>query len=114
MLDIVEEENLVANSARVGRYMLCRFRKMQQQCKYLGEARGQGLAMGLELVKDKKTREPAAEVTVEVINRAAAQGLLVGRVGIYGNVIRVAPPLVISKAEAEKSCDIMAKVLKSL
>jgi len=114
VLDIFEEENLVANSARVGRYMLGRFRKMQKQSKCLGEARGMGLVMGLEFVKDKRTREPAPEVTVEVINRAAAKGLLIGRVGIHGNVIRVAPPLVITKAEAEKSCDIMAKVLKGL
>ena len=94
--------------------MLGRFRKMQKACRYLGDARGMGLVMGLEFVKDKRTKEPAPEITVEVINRAVASGLLVGRVGFHGNVIRVAPPLVISRSEAERSCDIMEKVLKSL
>jgi 4-aminobutyrate aminotransferase / (S)-3-amino-2-methylpropionate transaminase / 5-aminovalerate transaminase len=114
VLDIFKEEKLEDNAAKIGRYMLGRFKKMQKDCRTLGDVRGQGLVMGLEFVKDKKTKEPAADITVEVINRCVANGLLVGRVGFYGNVIRVAPPLVITRAEAEKSCDIMAKVLKSL
>lgn len=114
VLDIFKEEKLERNAAKIGRYMLGRFKKMERECRYLGEARGMGLVMGLEFVRDKRTREPAPDITVEVINRAVAAGLLVGRVGIYGSVIRVAPPLVITRAEAERSCDIMQKVLKSL
>ena len=114
VLDIFKDEKLEDNAARVGRYMLGRLRKMQRACRYLGDARGMGLVMGLEFVKDKRTKEPAPDLTVEVINRAVAAGLLVGRVGFHGNVIRVAPPLVISRSEAERSCDIMEKVLKSL
>lgn len=114
VLDIFKEEKLEENSATIGRYMLGRFRKMQKACRTLGDVRGQGLVMGLEFVKDKRTKEPAADITVEVINRCVAGGLLVGRVGFYGNVIRVAPPLVITRTEAAKSCDIMEKVLKSL
>jgi 4-aminobutyrate aminotransferase len=114
VLDIFKEEKLEDNAARIGRTMLGRFRKMQRTCRLLGDVRGQGLVMGLEFVKDAKTKEPAPDVTVEVINRCVANGLLIGRVGFYGNVIRVAPPLVITRDEAEKSCDIMEKVLKGL
>lgn len=114
VLDIFAEEKLEQNAERIGRHMLKRFARMQKECRYLGDARGLGLVMGLEFVKDKRTREPAPEMTVEVINRCVAAGLLVGRVGIHGNVIRVAPPLVITRDEADRSCDIMAKVLKSL
>jgi len=114
VLDIFKEERLERNSARVGKYMLGRFKKMERQCRYLGDARGMGLVMGLEFVADKATKEPSAAITVEVINRCAARGLLVGRVGWFGSVIRVAPPLVIAMDEAEKSCDIMEKVLRSL
>ncbi len=114
VLDIFEEEKLADNAAEIGRYMMGRFRKMQRGCRYLGDVRGIGLVLGLELVKDKKTREPAPELTMEIIRRAVARGLLIGRVGLYGNVIRVAPPLVISRDEAERSCDIMEKVLKEL
>ena len=114
VLDIFEEEKLHENSARVGRYMLRRFKKIQRRCRHLGDARGMGLVMGLEFVADKKTKEPSAKVTVEVIRRCAARGLLVGRVGWFGSVIRVAPPLVITMEQAEKSCDIMEQVLNSL
>jgi 4-aminobutyrate aminotransferase-like enzyme len=87
---------------------------MQEQSPYVGEVRGQGLVMGVELVKDKKTKEPAPDLTRRLIDLAAENGLLIGSVGIFGNVIRVAPPLVISTAEAQESLDIFAKALSLL
>ncbi len=114
VLDIFKEEKLEDNSAEIGEYMLGRFQKMQRKSRYLGDVRGMGLVMGLEFVKDKKSKEPDAELTVEIINRCVANGLLVGRVGFYGNVIRVAPPLVITRDQAAQSCDIMEKVLAEL
>ena len=73
--------------------------------------RGRGLVMGLEFVEDKQSRTPAAELTGEVMLRAAELGLLLGRVGLHGNVIRIAPPLVIDEAEADAGIDIIDKVL---
>ena len=67
--------------------------------------------MGLEFVKDKKSKEPAPELIKKIIDGCAENGLLVGSVGMFGNVIRVAPPLVITKAEADESLAIMEKVL---
>ena len=87
---------------------------MQEKCPCLGDVRGRGLVMGLEFVKDKKTKEPAPELIHPIIDRCAENGLLVGSVGIHGNVIRVAPPLVMTEAQAHESCDIMEKVLLSL
>ena len=63
---------------------------------------------------DKRTKEPAPDITRRVIDTAAQHGVLVGSVGIFGNVIRVAPPLVMSEAEAHESLDIMEGVLTSL
>ncbi|GAG18145.1 unnamed protein product, partial [marine sediment metagenome] len=65
-------------------------------------------------VKDKKTKEPAPDQTRQLINRCAENGLLIGAVGIFGNVIRVAPPLTINEAEAHESLDIMEKSLLEL
>jgi 4-aminobutyrate aminotransferase/(S)-3-amino-2-methylpropionate transaminase len=73
-----------------------------------------GLVMGMEFVKDKRTREPAPELIRPVIEGCANKGLLVGSVGVHGNVIRVAPPLTITRREAEESLAIMAGVLKGL
>ena len=70
--------------------------------------------LSLEFVKDKKTKEPAPELIRPVIEGCANNGLLVGSVGMFGNVIRVAPPLVISRAEIDESVAILDKVLSGL
>ncbi len=114
VLEIMVRENLCENARKMGAVIMERLRQTQEKSKHLGDVRGRGLVMGLEIVKDKKTKEPAPDLIRPIIDRAAAHGLLVGSVGIYGNVIRVAPPLVISEAEAHESCDIMEGVLLSL
>ena len=73
-----------------------------------------GLVMGMEFVKDKQTKEPAPEFIRTVIDRCAERGLLVGSVGMYGNVISVAPPLVITQQQADESLAVMESVLLSL
>jgi len=114
VLDIFEKEKLVENSAKLGAYMKRRLRKMAESCKYLGDVRGMGMLMGLEFVKDKKTKEPAPMLIRPLIEDCANHGLLVGSVGMYGNVIRVGPPLVMTRAEADESLAIMEGALKRL
>jgi len=114
VLEILERENLCENARKMGAVFLDRLRQTQEKSKHLGDVRGRGLVMGLEFVKDKKSKTPAPELIRPIIDRCAAAGLLVGSVGIYGNVIRVAPPLVITEAQVHESCDIMEKVLLGL
>ena len=85
---------------------------MQDKCTYLGDVRGRGLIMGLDIVRDKKTKERDPETTCKIINACCEEGLIVGAVS--GNVIRIAPPLVISREEADESLDIIERVLMSL
>ncbi|MCD6365202.1 MAG: aspartate aminotransferase family protein, partial [Planctomycetes bacterium] len=114
ILGVMDEENLVENSRKMGKIMKARLLEIQEKSRYLGDVRGRGLVMGLELVKDKKSKEPDSELTKKLIYRCAENGLLIGSVGIFGNVIRVAPPLVINEAQAHESLDIMEKSLLSL
>ena len=114
VVDIMKRENLVENARRMGKLMMSRLLEIKEQSPYVGDVRGMGLVMGVELVKDKATREPAPDLTRKLIDRAAEYGLLIGSVGTFGNVIRVAPPLVINEAEAHESLDIFAKALSSL
>jgi 4-aminobutyrate aminotransferase-like enzyme len=114
VLEIMKEEQLVRNSARMGAYMKRRLQAMARKCKYLGDVRGMGLVMGMEFVKDKRTRAPAPELIKPLIVACANNGLLVGSVGVYGNVIRIAPPLVITKEEADESLGIMERVIGEL
>lgn len=114
VLDIFEREPLVENAAKIGAHMKQRLQEMAATSPYLGDVRGMGLVMGLEFVKDKATKEPAPELIRPLIVDCANHGLLIGSVGMYGNVIRVAPPLVITRAEANESLAIMAGALSRL
>lgn len=114
VIDIMRREKLVDNALRIGRVMKARLEQMKQHSPHAGDVRGQGLVMGVELVRDKASKEPAPDLTRKLIDVAAQHGLLIGSVGIFGNVIRVAPPLVISEAEAHESLDIFEKALSQL
>jgi len=114
ILEIMDEERLADNALRMGTIMKARLVEMAERSRLLGDVRGRGLVIGMELVKDKRTKEPAPEFARELIHRCAENGLLVGSVGIFGNVIRVAPPLVIDEAEVHESLDIMEKSLLDL
>ena len=70
--------------------------------------------MGIEFVNDKKSKEPSPEKTVEFINRCAEKGVIFGRVGWYGNVIRVAPPLVIKEDEANEALEVIQSVIEDM
>ena len=114
VLEIFEKENLVEHSAQMGEYIKKGLRQIADNSKYVGDVRGRGLVMGIELVKDKLTKDPAPEVIRPLIDKCAESGLLVGAVGMYGNVVRVAPPLVITKQQADESLAVMERVLLSL
>ena len=114
ILEVMDEQKLCENSLKMGKIIKTRLEEIRQKSRYLGDVRGRGLVMGLELVKDKKTKEPAPDLTRELIIRCAQNGLLIGAVGIFGNVIRVAPPLTINESEAHESLDIMSESLLAL
>ncbi len=112
ILDIFEEECLVENALNIGAHLKQRLLDMKKICPYLGDVRGRGMVMGLDIVHDRKTKERYPEMTRTIITRCCENGLIIGAVS--GNVIRVAPPLVMTLAEADESLDIMEKVLKGL
>lgn len=114
VLEIMEKEKLSENSAKMGRYLKRKLQAVAKKCKYLGDVRGMGLVMGLEFVKDKRTKEPFPEMIKPLMTACANNGLLIGSVGMHGNVVRVAPPLVITKEEIDESVAILNKTLRGL
>ena len=114
VLDIYEREPLVENSAKLGAYLKQRLQQFSRKCPYLGDVRGMGMVMGLEFVKDKKSKTPAPELIKPLIVDCANHGLLIGSVGVHGNVIRVAPPLVMTRAQADESLEIIEGALARL
>jgi len=110
-IEVIEEEKLLENCDVVGRYFRGKLEELQQKYPLIGDVRGMGLMQGLELVKDRQTKEPAAEATVQLMERARENGLLIGKGGLYGNVIRMSPMLNISKADVDEAVRMLDKSL---
>ena len=110
-IELIEEEKLLENCDVVGRYFRGKLEELQQKYPLIGDVRGMGLMQGLELVKDRQTKEPAAEATVQLMERARENGLLIGKGGLYGNVIRMSPMLNISKADVDEAVRLLDKSL---
>jgi 4-aminobutyrate aminotransferase-like enzyme len=102
-IDLIEEERLMDNAQEVGNYFHEGLEALKEKHTLIGDVRGMGLMQGIELVKDRQTKEPATEATSLVMERARVNGLLVGGGGLHGNVIRMSPPLNISKADVDQA-----------
>jgi 4-aminobutyrate aminotransferase len=106
---VIEQENLLENSKNMGGYFRARLESLQEKYPLIGEVRGMGLMQGLELVTDRKTKEPAPAATNELLERTRDNGLLVGKGGLYGNVIRLSPMLNISAADIDEAIRLLDK-----
>jgi 4-aminobutyrate aminotransferase len=113
-IDFIEEENLLENAETVGSYFRAKLEELQAKHPLIGEVRGMGLMQALELVKDRKTKEPAPDATVQVMERARDNGLLIGKGGLLGNVLRLSPMLNISKADVDEGVRLLDKSFTEL
>lgn len=114
VIELIEEENLKENTYVVGGYFRERLEELQAKYLLIGDVRGMGMMQGLELVKDRKTKEPAPAETNQLLDRARDNGLLIGKGGLYGNVIRMAPPMNISKADVDDGIRMLDKALSEI
>ncbi|MFM1769359.1 MAG: hypothetical protein RJA22_1888 [Verrucomicrobiota bacterium] len=101
VLEVIEREQLQANALRVGSYLKAGLQRLADKHALIGEVRGLGLMLGVELVKDRRTREPAREECLAVFEKARELGLLVGKGGFHGNTLRIKPPLCFTQADAD-------------
>lgn len=101
VLEVIEKENLQANAHIIGSRILDGLKKLQKKHPIIGEVRGKGLMLGIEMVKDRKTKEPATAECAQVLETARDLGLLLGKGGLRGQVIRFAPPMCLTEADAD-------------
>lgn len=101
VLEVIERENLQQNSLQMGRRVLAGLEKLKAKYKIIGDVRGKGLMLGIELVKDRSTKEPAKAECAQIMENCREMGLLVGKGGLSGSVIRFAPPMCITEADAD-------------
>ena len=112
-INFMEKENLSARAAESGSYVMSRLRELQKKNPLIGEVRGLGLMIGVELVKDEKLTPAAAEA--EAIRDACLRrGMLIGVGGTYGNVVRFQPPLVITRQQLDQALGIFAEALQEV
>jgi 4-aminobutyrate aminotransferase-like enzyme/Ser/Thr protein kinase RdoA (MazF antagonist) len=101
VLDVLEEECLQENALRVGSYLMARLKSLKEKHGLVGDVRGSGLFLGLDLVLNRETREPAPQQASYIVNLLRERGILTGTDGPYHNVIKLRPPLIFSQADAD-------------
>lgn len=114
VLDVLEQEKLALNAEEVGEALLAKLGKLASRSPWIGDVRGKGLMIGVELVKDKKTQEPAPEAALKMLDLCKDAGLLIGKGGMANNVLRIKPPLCINKKDADFMVDVLEDSLKKL
>jgi 4-aminobutyrate aminotransferase-like enzyme len=102
VLDLIDEENLMANAAETGAYLRGKLEELQTKYAVIGDVRGMGLMQAIELVEDRQTKAPAARATAELMEAARRNGLLLGKGGMYGNCVRISPPLNVGKSDVDE------------
>ena len=107
VLDIIEEDGLQENARVVGGRLKAGLEELMTRHRLIGDVRGKGLMLGVELVRDRETKEPATQETLSIWETARELGLLIGKGGIDGNVLRIKPPLCVSAADVDFAVEVL-------
>jgi 4-aminobutyrate aminotransferase-like enzyme len=113
-LEIIKEEKLVENARAMGELLKDGLLQLQLKHSFIGDVRGRGLMLGIELVKDTITKVPATEETIQLMDMCKDKGLLLGKGGRFGNVFRIAPPLTINRDQVNFMLETIDQCLSDL
>ena len=103
------DHDLQTNAKKVGEHLMGGLRELQQRFPFIGDVRGKGLMIGIELVQPGTDKKPNLEATAGMMEETRERGLLIGKGGIYGSVVRIAPPMTVTLEEADEALAIMAE-----
>jgi alanine-glyoxylate transaminase/(R)-3-amino-2-methylpropionate-pyruvate transaminase len=112
VLDVIDEEGIQENARVVGARLKNGLLRLQRSHRLIGDVRGLGLMLGVELVRDRATKEPAKSEAIDVLEAAREAGLLVGKGGIDGNTLRIKPPMCITAADVDFAIDVLDVILR--
>jgi alanine-glyoxylate transaminase/(R)-3-amino-2-methylpropionate-pyruvate transaminase len=107
VLEVIDEERLQENAHVTGGRLKAGLQELTTRHPLIGDVRGMGLMLGVELVRDRATKEPAREETLAVMEHARELGLLIGKGGLYGNVLRIKPPMCITAEDVDFAIDVL-------
>jgi 4-aminobutyrate aminotransferase len=111
VIDFIEEQNLMANCTETGAYLRGKLDELKEKHDVIGEVRGMGLMQAIELVEDRQTKVPATAQTAMVMEAARENGLLIGKGGMFGNVLRVTPPMNVGRTDVDQFIEVLDKSL---
>jgi len=112
VISVIKEEKLLDNATKQGAYIMKRLGEFREQCDIVGDVRGKGLMIGMEIVEDKESKKPAPKKVTEIMMRSWKRGINVITCG--ASTIRVAPPLIITKELVDSALDIIEDVTKEV
>jgi 4-aminobutyrate aminotransferase len=110
-LQVIEEDDLKTNATLIGAYLRTKLEELKEKHPLVGDVRGLGLMQALELVTDRQTKEPAPKAVLAVMEEARRRGVLVGKGGLYANVLRISPPLIATTEHIDELVDALDHAL---
>jgi len=113
VIDVIERDGLKENAAVVGGHLRQGLEGLREKHAAIGDVRGMGLMQAIELVSSRDTKEPATKATSDFMEAARDEGLIVGKGGLYGNVIRISPPLNTDKGDVDEAIAMMDRALEA-
>ncbi len=113
-IDYILENRLWENAEKMGNLLMKRLKEMESKYNIIGDVRGKGLMIGVEIVRDRKTKEPATDLCKKIRELCATSGLIVGIGGFWTNVIRIQPPLTIKQEHVDKALEIFERAIKDI
>jgi 4-aminobutyrate aminotransferase-like enzyme len=111
VLDVIEDEALQENARVIGGELMSMLGELQSKHEIIGDVRGAGLFNGVELVRDRSTLEPATEETARAVDALKERGILTGTEGPHHNVIKIRPPICVSRSDAARIAETLDAVL---
>ena len=113
-LEVIDEQGIQQNALEVGTHLKNRLIELQDKQPLIGEVRGMGLMLGVELVTDRKTKQPASTQAADAMELCKERGLIIGKGGLKGNTLRIKPPMCITKDDADFLVDCLDEVLEEI
>ncbi|HAK06896.1 MAG TPA: aspartate aminotransferase family protein [Spartobacteria bacterium] len=114
VLEVIEREKLQQNALKIGNKLLVGLNKLKEKHNLIGDVRGKGLMLGIELVKDRQSKEPAKEECAQILETCKEMGLLLGKGGLWGQTIRFSPPMCVNKADADFLLEVLDRAFRDL
>ena len=114
VLEVIEREKLQENALKIGNRILTGLNQLKEKHNLIGDVRGKGLMLGIELVKDRQSKEPAKEECAQILEACREMGLLLGKGGLWGQTIRFSPPMCVNEQDADFLLEVLGRAFSDL